>query len=353
MFAPLPLQEGYDNAGLQIGLTDAEVTGVLLCLDVTEAVIDEAVASGCNLIVSHHPLVFSPLKKITGRSYVERCVMKAIRNGVAVYSSHTNMDSAKGGVNYRIAEVLGLENVRTLVPKEDILLKLSVYVPLAHADNVRKALFDAGCGNIGNYGSCSFNVEGTGTFEAGEGCSPFCGNIGELHKENEVRIETIMPAYIKERAVAALIAAHPYEEPAYDIFPLKNSWDGAGLGIVGDLPVECDEKEFLLQVKHKFDVGSLRHTSLLGGKIKRVALCGGAGASFAAAAMAAGAQAYITGEARYHELFGYDGRMLVAVIGHYESERFTVDIFEDIIQKACPQLKVIKSNVNTNPVKYL
>ncbi|MBQ8337335.1 MAG: Nif3-like dinuclear metal center hexameric protein [Bacteroidaceae bacterium] len=353
MFAPLPLQEGYDNAGLQIGLTDAEVTGVLLCLDVTEAVIDEAVASGCNLIVSHHPLIFSPLKRITGRSYVERCVMKALRNGVAVYSSHTNMDSANGGVNHRIAEILGLENVRTLVPKEDMLLKLSVYVPLAYADSVRKALFDAGCGNIGNYGSCSFNVEGTGTFEAGEGCSPFCGNIGELHKENEVRIETIMPAYIKEKAIAALVAAHPYEEPAYDIFPLKNSWEGAGLGVVGDLPAECDEREFLLQVKQMFNVGSLRHTSLLGGKVKRVALCGGAGASFAAAAMAAGAQAYITGEARYHELFDYDGRMLVAVIGHYESEQFTVDIFEDIIQKACPRLKVIKSGVNTNPVNYL
>ena len=193
MFAPLPLQDGFDNAGLQIGLTDAEVTGVLLCLDVTEKIVEEAVASGCNLIVSHHPLIFSPLKKITGATYVERCVIKALSNGVAIYSAHTNIDNAPNGVNYRIAEKLGLQNLKILVPKENSLLKLSVYVPVAAADAVRDALFAAGCGNIGNYDSCSYNVEGFGTFRAGEGANPFCGSVGALHKENEVRIDTIMP----------------------------------------------------------------------------------------------------------------------------------------------------------------
>ena len=353
MFAPLPLQDGFDNAGLQIGLTEAEVAGVLLCLDVTEAVVDEAVALGCNLIVSHHPLIFSPLKRITGSNYIERCVIKALANGIAIYSAHTNIDNAPGGVNYRIAEKLGLQNVRILVPKEDALLKLAVYVPVSAADAVRNALFAAGCGNIGNYDSCSYNVDGYGTFKANEGCNPFCGNVGELHREQEVRIETVLPAYLKNKVVAALIKAHPYEEPAFDIYQLKNGWDSVGSGVIGELPAECDEAEFLQGVKEKFNVGSVRHTPLLGKSVKRVALCGGAGGSFAGAAMAAGADVYMTGEARYHDLFNYAGKMLVAVIGHYESEQYTMDIFKEIIEKACPEVKVQKTAVNTNPVNYL
>ena len=353
MFAPLPLQDGFDNAGLQIGLTEAEVAGVLLCLDVTEAVVDEAVALGCNLIVSHHPLIFSPLKRITGSNYIERCVIKALANGIAIYSAHTNIDNAPGGVNYLIAEKLGLQNVRILVPKEDALLKLAVYVPASAADAVRDALFAAGCGNIGNYDSCSYNVDGYGTFKANEGCNPFCGNVGELHREQEVRIETVLPAYLKNKVVAALIKAHPYEEPAFDIYQLKNGWDSVGSGVIGELPAECDEAEFLQGVKENFNVGSVRHTPLLGKSVKRVALCGGAGGSFAGAAMAAGADVYMTGEARYHDLFNYAGKMLVVVIGHYESEQYTMDIFKEIIEKACPEVKVHKTAVNTNPVNYI
>ena len=353
MFAPLPLQDDFDNAGLQIGLTEAEVAGVLLCLDVTEAVVDEAITLGCNLIVSHHPVIFKPLKRITGSNYVERSILKALANGIAIYSAHTNLDNAPGGVNFRIAEILGLQNVRILVPKDDCLLKLAVYVPLSHADAVREALFAAGCGEIGNYGSCSYNVKGVGTFKAHEGCNPFCGNVGELHHENEVRIETVMPSYIKGRAVKALLAAHPYEEPAYDIYPLKNSWDSVGAGVIGELPQECSEFDFLNSVKEKFAVGCVRHTLLSGRSVKRVALCGGAGGSFAGAAMAAGADVYITGEARYHDLFNYAGKMTVAVIGHYESEQYTMDIFDGIISGKFPGLKVIKTSVDTNPVRYL
>ena len=353
IFAPLPLQDGFDNAGLQVGLTDAEVTGVLLCLDVTEKILDEAVASGCNLIVSHHPLIFSPLKKITGATYVERCVIKALQNGVAIYSAHTNIDNAQGGVNYRIAEKLGLQNVKILVPKEDALLKLSVYVPTAAADEVRNALFAAGCGKIGNYGSCSYNVSGYGTFEAGEGAHPFCGSVGCLHKEEEVRIDTIMPAYIKGRVVKALLAAHPYEEPAYDIYPLKNSWDSVGSGVIGELSSPADELAFLQKIKNVFGAGSVRHTSLLGKEVRRVALCGGAGGSFAQAALAAGADIYLTGEARYHDLFNYDGKMLMAVIGHYESEQFTMEIFKEIIAGSCPGVKTLITSCNTNPIQYL
>ena len=353
MFAPLPLQDDFDNAGLQIGLTDAEVAGVLLCLDVTEAVVDEAIASGCNLIISHHPVIFKPLKRITGSNYVERCIIKALANGIAIYSAHTNLDNAPGGVNYRIAEILGLQNVRILLPKEDSLLKLAVYVPASHTDAVRDALFAAGCGEIGNYGSCSYNVEGFGTFKANEGCNPFCGNIGELHRESETRIETIMPSYIKGRVIKALLNAHPYEEPAYDIYPVKNSWDAVGTGVIGELPAERDEIGFLQEIKEKFAVGCVRHTPLLGRKIKRVALCGGAGGSFAGAAMASGADLYITGEARYHDLFNYTGKMLMAVIGHYESEQYTMDIFAEIINGQFPGVKVTKTTVDTNPVKYM
>ncbi len=353
MFAPLPLQDGFDNAGLQVGLTETEVTGVLLCLDVTEKIVDEAVALGCNLIVSHHPLIFSPLKKITGATYVERCVMKAMAAGIAIYSAHTNIDNAIGGVNYRIAEKLGLKNLKVLVPKEDSLLKLSVYVPVSAADEVRAALFAAGCGSIGNYDSCSYNVNGFGTFKAGEDANPYCGSKGVLHKEEEVRIDTIMPIYIKGRAIKALLASHPYEEPAYDIYPLKNKWETVGSGVIGELDEPVDELEFLQHIKNRFNVGSLRHTPLLGKKVKRVALCGGAGGSFASAALSAGADLYLTGEARYHDLFSYDGKMLLAVIGHYESEQYTMDIFKEIINDAFPQVEVRTTENNTNPIQYL
>jgi len=279
--------------------------------------------------------------------------MKALANGISIYSAHTNIDNAPAGVNYRIADILGLQNVRILVPKEDSLLKLAVFVPLSHADAVREALFAAGCGKIGNYGSCSYNLNGFGTFKAEEGCNPYCGSVGELHREDEVRIETIMPSYIKNRVIRALLDAHPYEEPAYDIYQLKNSWGSVGAGVIGELPEERDELEFLSWVKEKFAVGCVRHTPLLGRKIKTVALCGGAGGSFAPAAMAAGADVYITGEARYHDLFSYAGKMTVAVIGHYESEQYTMDIFADIVQGKYPGVKVMKTAVKTNPVCYL
>lgn len=352
-FAPLPLQDGYDNAGLQIGLTDAEITGVLLCLDVTEQVIDEAVALGYNLIISHHPLLFRPLKRITGVNYVERCVIKAISNGIAIYSAHTNLDNAKDGVNYHIAHKLGLKNVRTLVPKENSLLKLVTFVPMAQADSVRKALFDAGCGAIGNYDSCSYNLEGYGTFRANEGCNPFCGSVGELHKETEVRIETILPSYLKSKVTKALLNAHPYEEPAFDIYPLINDWHLAGSGIIGEVENECNEIDFLKKIKETFNAGCVKHTALRNKKIKKVALCGGAGASFAGAALSNGADIYLTGEARYHELFDNTDKMLYAIIGHYESEQFTTEILNNLITENFPELSVSTTTVCTNPIECL
>ena len=353
MFAPLPLQESYDNAGLQVGLHETEVKGALLCLDVTEEVIDEAVTSECNLIISHHPLIFKPLRRITGANYVERCILKAISNNIAIYSAHTNLDNAAGGVNFKIAEKLGLKNVKILSPKENSLLKLAVYVPLSHAESVRSALFNAGCGTIGDYDSCSYNIIGEGTFRAGEKCSPYCGEIGELHTEKEIRIETILPLFLKNRVLKALLAAHPYEEPAYDIYPLCNVWPTVGTGVVGELNEPIDAKDFLLAVKDIFCVERLMHTALHNKKISRVALCGGAGASFAQAAAAAGADIYITGEGHYHDMFNYSNSMIMAVIGHYESEQYTSELISEILTQRFPNLKIKITEKRTNPIYYL
>lgn len=352
-FAPLPLQDGFDNAGLQIGLTDAETTGALLCLDVTEAVLDEAIAAGYNLVISHHPLIFKGYKSITGRDYVERCILKAIKNDIVIYSAHTNLDNAPGGVNFKIAEKIGLTNVRILDEKENSLVKLVTFVPSAHAEIVRKALFSGGCGNIGNYNSCSYNLEGEGTFRAQEGANPFCGTIGELHHEAEVRIETILPAYKEGEAIRALVAAHPYEEPAYDVYPLQNSWSQAGSGIIGELETPETELEFLKRIKRTFEVGCLKHTKLSGRLIQKVALCGGAGAFLIPQAIRNEADVFITGEIKYHDYFGRENDILLAEIGHYESEQYTKEIFYSIIRDLFPTFAIQMSKVNTNPIKYL
>jgi dinuclear metal center YbgI/SA1388 family protein len=352
-FAPLPLQDGFDNAGLQIGLTDAETTGALLCLDVTEAIIDEAMSLGCNLVISHHPLIFKGYKSFTGKDYVERCIMKAIKNDIAVYAAHTNLDNAQGGVNHKIAEKIGLKNLRFLSEKENMLLKLVTFVPESHVGTVREALFNAGCGHIGNYDSCSYSTIGEGTFRAGEGAHPYCGTIGELHREAELRIETILPDFRKSAAVKALINAHPYEEPAFDLYPLKNSWAQSGSGVVGELDAAETELEFLKRIKKIFEVEYLKHNKLSGRLIRKVALCGGSGSFLLSRAMAADADVFITGEMKYHEYFGQEEGILIAEIGHYESEQYTKEIFHTIIKEQFPNVDIYISRINTNPIKYL
>lgn len=352
-FAPLPLQDRFDNAGLQIGLTDAEATGVLLCLDVTEAVLDEAIALGYNLVIAHHPLLFKDYKSITGRDYVERCILKAIKNDIVVYAAHTNLDNTWGGVSFKMAEKLGLKNLRVLEPKENALLKLVTFVPVAQASEVRNALFSAGCGCIGNYDSCSYNVEGKGTFRAQEGTHPYCGMIGKLHTETEVRIETILPACRKVEVLQALLAVHPYEEPAFDFYPLQNIWQQAGAGVIGELSHPKAELDFLKKVKKTFEVECLRYNKPMGREIQKVALCGGAGAFLIPLAIRQGADAFITGEIKYHEYFGHEGDILLTEIGHYESEQYTKEIFYTIIREMFPSLEMQQTKVNTNPIKYM
>ncbi len=352
-YAPLPLQEDFDNAGVQVGDISQPATGVLICLDVTEEVIDEAIEIGCNLIISHHPLAFKSFKSLTGKNYIERCIIKACKHDLVVYSAHTNMDNTVGGVNYQIARMIGLQNVRILSPQQQSLLKLVTFVPEAYAETVRNALFNAGAGSVGNYDSCSYNITGEGTFRAYEGINPFVGETGELHTEKEVRIETILPAFRKATLTRTLLSVHPYEEPAFDFYRLDNTWTQAGSGVVGELPVAEDELTFLQRLKDIFHLKSIRHSAFTGREIREVALCGGSGAFLIKDAIGYGADIFITGEAKYNDFYDVEDKILLAVIGHYESEVCTNDIFYNIISKKFPTFALHFSNVNSNPVNYL
>lgn len=350
--APPALQESYDNAGLITGLPGWPCTGAIISLDATEAVVDEAIRKNCNLVISHHPIVFGGLKKINGKNYVEQAVIKAIKNDIALYAIHTNLDNILQGVNGRIADKLELTNRKILFPKSSSLKKLFSFVPVEHADKVLNALFEAGGGNIGNYGECSYRVEGTGTFTAGEGTDPFVGEKGKRHHEKEAKIEVIFPSYLEATMVKALKVSHPYEEVAYDLVSLSNAHPGLGAGIVGELPRSMDESSFLGHVKERFGLKLIRHTRLNGREVKTVALCGGAGSFLISSALAAGADFYITADLKYHEFFDANNRMVLADIGHYESEQFTIDLLHEILQQKFPTFASLKTEVNTNPVLY-
>jgi dinuclear metal center YbgI/SA1388 family protein len=352
-YAPLPLQEGFDNAGLQTGNVNQKATGALLCLDVTEPILDEAIDKGCNLIISHHPLAFKPFKSLTGSTCVERCIIKACKHDVAIYAAHTNLDNAAQGVNYHLGHLIGLQQLHVLCPQENALLKLVVFVPEASAETVRQALFHAGAGHIGEYDSCSFNTKGEGTFRPGKDCRPYCGEPGKLHHEKEIRIETILPAFRKQATRQALLSVHPYQEPAFDFYPLNNSWNMAGSGMIGQLPESEETRRFLLRIKEQFKADCVKHSAYTGKKIRKVALCGGNGAFLLPEAIASGADAFITGEAKYNDFYDAEDKILLAVVGHYESEICTKDIFYKIISKKFPTFALHLSNVNSNPVKYL
>jgi dinuclear metal center YbgI/SA1388 family protein len=350
--APLAYQEDYDNAGLIVGQPDQEIHEVLISLDCTEAVVDEAIANNCQLIISHHPIVFKGMKKFNGKTYVERVVEKAIRNNIAIYAIHTNLDNVIGGVNARICDTIGLKNCHILAPKPNILKKLVTYVPVSHADEVRSALFEAGAGDIGNYSECSFNAEGTGTFKGNEFTDPYVGEPGKRHIENEIRIETIYPANLESKLLMALFLAHPYEEVAYDLYQLTNQNQQIGSGMIGDLDTPMEEDAFLSHIKEKMQAQVIRHTAFTGRQIKKVAVCGGAGSFLLKQAIAAGADMFITADYKYHEFFDAEGKLVIADIGHYESEQFTKQLLYDIIKKKFSTFAVRLTAINTNPVKY-
>ncbi|MCX6316058.1 MAG: Nif3-like dinuclear metal center hexameric protein [Bacteroidetes bacterium] len=346
------LQEGYDNAGLLTGTPEWDCTGIICTLDATPEVVQDAIAQNCNLIVAHHPIIFSGLKKINGKNYIEQTIIAAIKNDIAIYAIHTNLDNVIHGVNGRIARLLGLNRVSILAPKENTLYKLYTFVPADKAADVRQALFAAGGGHIGNYSECSFNAEGKGTFKAGNDTSPYVGTIGQLHEEPEIKIELVFPPSLRGRIVAALKQAHPYEEVAYDIVSLQNPHPGQGAGIVGELESPMDERALLGYLKKIFQVPVIRHTAFLNRPVKRVALCGGAGSFLISKALASGADMYITADMKYHEFFDANGRILIADIGHYESEQFTTDLLQELLAQKFPTFAVLKTRVKTNPVQY-
>jgi dinuclear metal center YbgI/SA1388 family protein len=350
--APTSFQESYDNTGLLTGNAGWDCTGIICSLDATEEVIIEAKSKGYNLVVAHHPIIFGGLKKIIGKNYVEKTVIAAIKNDIAIYAIHTNLDNVIKGVNDKIADKLGLVNRKILLPKSSQLMKLFTFVPSKHAAKVRAAIFEAGGGDIGNYSECSFNTEGIGTFKAGEGTDPFVGEIGIQHQEKEVKIETIFPAYLQHKIVAAMIKAHPYEEVAYDVVALTNEFQQVGSGLIGEISESIEERAFLAQIKAAFGLSVIRHTPLLGKKIKKVALCGGAGSFLTARAIASGADIYITADVKYHEFFDANSRLVIADIGHWESEQFTIDLLFDILKAKFPTFAVLKTEVHTNPVNY-
>jgi dinuclear metal center YbgI/SA1388 family protein len=351
-YAPLLLQESYDNVGLILGDPEQEIHQALISLDITEDVLEEAITRQCNLIISHHPLIFRSICKITRKTSVERMIIKAIKNDLAIYAIHTNIDNLLHGVNKSVSEKFRLKNLRILSPRKDLLHKLVTFCPLEKSNEVREALFQSGAGYLGNYDKCSFNLEGRGSFRALENADPYVGNIGELHFENEVRIEMVYPVYREKEILEALLQTHPYEEVAYDIYSLGNEFNNAGAGVIGELPERMDEKKFLEKVKQEMKCSCIRHSGLTGGKVIRVAICGGSGSFLIQKAIAAKADAFITADLKYHNFFEAEGKILLADIGHYESEQFVKELLFTIISEKFPNFACFISELNTNSVNY-
>lgn len=350
--APLNYAEDFDNVGLLVGNKNTKLTGVLVTLDTLENTIDEAITNHCNLVVSFHPIIFSGLKKINGNNYVERVVLKAIKNDIAIYAIHTALDNSRIGVNAKICEVLGIENTKILIPQKNTLYKLVTFVPKNSAGKVRNSLFNAGAGNIGNYDQCSFNFEGKGTYRANEEANPALGKIGEIHTEKETQISVIFEKHQQNKIIKALIESHPYEEVAYDIIPLANKNKYIGIGMVGELKNTMSEKEFLSFVKKTMKVGCIKHSKFLDKPIKKVAVLGGSGSFAIKNAIKANADVYLTADLKYHDFFKAENNILLADIGHYESEQYTKNLIVSLLTKKFPNFAVVLSNINTNPIYY-
>lgn len=351
--APRLYQESYDNAGLIVGNPAQEVTKVLLALDSTEAVVEEAIAKGCQLIIAHHPIVFRGLKQLNGKNYVERTVLKAIKNDIALYAIHTNLDNVKGGVNYQIAQKLGLKNVRILAPKSQTLQKLTVFVPQDNTPALIQALGEAGAGQIGNYEDCSFRSTGTGTFRPNEAANPHIGEAGgALEEVQEDRVEVIFPMHLQGKVLSAMRQAHPYEEVAYYLHQLENQNQDIGSGAIGELPEALGSQDFLAYLQKSMNLACIRHTALLESSIKKVAICGGAGSFLLKSAIGQGAQAFVSADFKYHEFFDAEDKLMICDIGHYESEVFTKNLLQDLLKPVFPDLDLVLCDRNTNPVHY-
>lgn len=350
--APLSTQESYDNSGLIVGDPDELIRGVLVSLDCIEATVDEAIEKGANLIIAHHPIVFKGLKQFNGANYIERTVIKAIRNSIAIYAIHTNFDHYLFGVNREIGERMGLNNLRVLAPKSNVLTKLVFFVPESHSKVVLDAVFEAGAGRIGNYTDCSFQVPGTGTYRPGEHANPYEGNRGEVSRVDELRVEVLVENAHLSRVVRAMKSAHPYEEVAYEMYALSNQNQDMGAGMLGELEVPMEERVFLEKIKTIFRCSVIRHTAFLNRPIQKVAFCGGSGSFLLNDAKRAGADIFITGDYKYHDFFDAENQIVIADIGHFESEQYTSNRLVAILTKKFPKFAVHLTEVNTNPIKY-
>jgi len=350
---PLSFQEGYDNSGLQVGSPEMEISSSLISLDVTEEVIDEAITSKCDLLISHHPLIFKEIKRISNRTFTERILYKAIKNDIAIYSAHTNLDIFGNGVSKKMADKLNLRNLKVLSPLKRRLLKLVTYIPENYLEKVSDAVFNAGAGVTGNYDRCGFTTSGTGSFRGNQDSKPFTGKKGEIHFEKEIRFETVLFSHLKEKVVKVLLDVHPYEEVAYDIFTLENDNSGVGLGCIGDFEIPISEDAFLKLVSSVFNANGVRYSKLLGRKIKKVAVCGGTGAMLLNDAISSGADAFVTADIKYHNFFEADNTILLVDTGHFESEKYSTEILYDLIIKKFPKFAVRFSETNTNPINYL
>jgi dinuclear metal center YbgI/SA1388 family protein len=350
--APQNLQENYDNAGLICGNKNWPCTGVIITLDATEAIVDEAIAAGCNCIVAHHPILFAALKKLNGNNYVEQTIIKAIKNDIAIYAIHTNLDNVLHGVNGKIAAQLQLQQVQVLLPKANCLKKLDCYCPTSAVEKVEQALFATGAGNIGAYSNCNFKVNGQGTFTASELANPYVGEKNKAHVEPETKIEIIFNSWQQQSVIQALLAAHPYQEVAYQIINIDNVQQNIGSGVIGYLPAPIAEQQFLKLLQQKFNVPCIRHTAFLQKPILKVAICGGAGSFLIKYARQAKADIFITSDVKYHEFFDAENELLLADLGHFESEQYTTNLLFDILKEKFPTFAVLKTKLNTNPVHY-
>lgn len=350
--APHAYQESYDNSGLLTGNIENKITGVLISLDCTEEVVEEALSKKCNLIISHHPIIFKGLKQLTGQNYVERTVIKAIQNSVALFAIHTNLDNAFTGVNFKFANRLGLQNISILNPKPGRLVKLETFVPKENMQEVLNALYEAGAGNIGNYAECSFTSDGTGTFTPNDKANPSIGRKGIAESVKEKRIEVLLPSHKVQKVVSALKIAHPYEEVAYYATALNNKNQEVGAGVIGELEKEFNTEEFLAYLKEKMQLSLIKYTHSYKRKIKKIALCGGSGSFLLPTAMAAQADAYVSADFKYHEYFDAEDKLMICDIGHYESEVSTKDLLYDILSKKFPNFALNLSEIVTNPISY-
>jgi dinuclear metal center YbgI/SA1388 family protein len=350
--APLQYAEDFDNVGLLVGNYNTTVTGVLVTLDTLEIIVDEAIEKKCNLIISFHPIIFSGLKKINGNNYVEKVVLKAIKNDIAIYSPHTALDNSIKGVSAKMASILKLNNTKILLPKKGLIKKLTTYVPEKDAERVKKALFKSGAGAIGNYDQCSFNLKGFGTFLGNENSNPKIGNKGILQTENEIQISVIFPKHIENSVLKALFESHPYEEVAYEILTTDNYHQHIGLGIVGELSKEINEREFLIELKNKFNLKNIRHSDLLDKPVRKVAVLGGSGSFAIEASKKCGADLYVSADFKYHDFFRAENQIVLVDIGHYESEQFTKNLIVDYLTKKFLNFAVVLSGNNTNPINY-